>query len=126
MSASAMLVTMPSPLAGEGSSVLPRVMMGEGVRVTRTPHPFEFVGAPLCPLPQGERAREASTDMSANEATQRRGAKHQPAAVGNDRRLRSLVSGLLFTMDGATPTCRAVGCAPPRTVGRCRMGRGSK
>src|SRR6266404_837593 len=34
--------------------------------------------------------------------------KHQPAAVGNDRRLRSLVSGLLFTMDGATPTCRAV------------------
>jgi len=55
-----------------------------------------------------------------------RGAKHQPAAVGNDRRLRSLVSGLLFTMDGATPTCRAVGCAPPRTVGRCRMGRGSK
>jgi hypothetical protein len=64
-----MLLTVPSPLAGEGSSVLPRVMMGEGVRVTRTPHPFEFVGAPLCPLPQGERAREASTDMSANEAT---------------------------------------------------------
>src|ERR1700757_3302882 len=50
----------------------------------------------------------------------------QPVAVGNDRRLRSLVSGLLFTMDGATPTCRAVGCAPPRTVGRCRMGCGSK
>ena len=50
----------------------------------------------------------------------------QPVAVGNDRRLRSIVSGLLFTMDGATPTCRAVGCAPPRTVGRCRMGRGSK
>src|ERR1700731_688547 len=35
--------------------------------------------------------------------------KHQPAAVGNDRRLRSIVSGLLFTMDGATPTCQAVG-----------------
>jgi hypothetical protein len=64
-----MLVTMPSPLAGEGSSVLPRVMTGEGVHVTRTPHPFEFVGAPLSPLPQGERAREASTDMLANEAS---------------------------------------------------------
>ena len=36
-------------------------------------------------------------------------AKHQPAAVGNERRLRSIVSGLLFTMNGATPTCRAVG-----------------
>src|SRR5262249_6440361 len=30
-------------------------------------------------------------------------------AAGNDRRLRSIVSGLLFTMDGATSTCRAVG-----------------
>jgi hypothetical protein len=50
----------------------------------------------------------ASTDMLANESTQRRGAKHQPVAVGNDRRLRFIVSGLLFTMDGATPTCRAV------------------
>jgi hypothetical protein len=36
-------------------------------------------------------------------------AKHQPAAVGNERRLRSIVSGLLFTMNAATPTCRAVG-----------------
>ena len=34
-------------------------------------------------------------------------AKHQLAAVRNDRRLRSIVSGLLFTMNGATPTCRA-------------------
>ena len=25
----------------------------------RTPHPFELVATPLCPLPQGERAREA-------------------------------------------------------------------
>jgi len=33
--------------------------------------------------------------------------KNQPAAVGNDRRLRSIVSGSLFTMNGATPTCRA-------------------
>src|SRR5262249_19094500 len=35
--------------------------------------------------------------------------KNQPAAVGNDRPLRSIVPGLLFTMDGATSTCRAVG-----------------
>src|SRR5262249_23319977 len=35
--------------------------------------------------------------------------ENQPAAVGSDRQLRSIVSGLLFTMDGATSTCRAVG-----------------
>ena len=29
----------------------------------------------------------------------------QSAVAGNDRRLRSIVSGLLFTMKGATPTC---------------------
>src|SRR5262249_41142332 len=34
--------------------------------------------------------------------------ENQPAAVGNDRGRRSIVSGLLFTTDGATPTCRAV------------------
>jgi hypothetical protein len=35
--------------------------------------------------------------------------RNQPAAAGNDRRLRFPVSGLLFTGNGATPTCRAVG-----------------
>src|SRR5262245_62955830 len=34
--------------------------------------------------------------------------KNQPAAVGNGHGLRSIVSGLLFTMISATPTCRAV------------------
>src|SRR5215468_5006237 len=34
-------------------------------------------------------------------------AKNQPPAVGNNRRPRSIVSGLLFTMNAATPTCRA-------------------
>jgi hypothetical protein len=50
----------PSPLAGEGSAILPRATTGEGCDA-RTPHPFEFVGRPLCPLPQGERAREGRT-----------------------------------------------------------------
>jgi hypothetical protein len=36
------------------------------------------------------------------------GAKNQPAAVGNDRWSALPVSGLLFTGNGATPTCRAV------------------
>ena len=40
--------------------MLPRAMMGEGYVAAATPHPFEFVGAPLCPLPQGARARQAS------------------------------------------------------------------
>src|SRR3989442_4904722 len=50
-------------------------------------------------------------------ATQRRLDEGPPAAVGNDRRLRSIVSGLLLTIDGATPTCRAVsapGVTKPR------------
>src|SRR5262245_2544576 len=33
--------------------------------------------------------------------------RNQPAAVGTDPRPGAIVSGLLFTMDGATPTCRA-------------------
>src|SRR5215831_1020433 len=33
------------------------------------------------------------------------GAKHQPAAVRNGRRGTFIVSGLLFTMTFATPTC---------------------
>src|SRR5262245_5157489 len=45
----------------------------------------------------------------------------QPAAVRNDRRLRSIVSGLLFTMGSATATCRALsarsGRAPQRPYG---------
>src|SRR5262245_5044879 len=35
-------------------------------------------------------------------------AEHQPAAVRNDYRRNSIVSGLLFTMNGATATCRAL------------------
>src|SRR5262245_13542156 len=34
-------------------------------------------------------------------------AKYQPADARNDRRLRSIVSGLLFTMTFATRTCRS-------------------
>src|SRR5262249_60416195 len=52
-------VTVPSPLAGEGGSVLPHAMMGEGV-VEEPLHPFEIVDTPLRPLPQGERARKAT------------------------------------------------------------------
>ena len=48
-----LVVTAPSPLAGEGGSMLPRAMVGEGCRAATTPHPFESVGTPLCPLPQG-------------------------------------------------------------------------
>jgi hypothetical protein len=40
--------------------VLPHAMVREGCVVAKTPHPFEFVGTPLCPLPQGERARNAT------------------------------------------------------------------
>src|SRR5262249_51467565 len=46
--------------------------------------------------------------------------KHQPTDVGNNRRLRSIVSGLLFTMNAATPTCRAgARSADIPHLGRC-------
>jgi len=62
--------TAPSPLAGEGSSVLPRAMMGEGfasqkLLTKKTPHPSGFVAAPLRPLPQGARARAAQALLAA-------------------------------------------------------------
>ena len=47
------------------------------------------------------RSRRAATLLS-----MRAGAKHQPAAVQNDRQRRFTVSGLLFTMTFATRTCR--------------------
>ena len=45
--------------------------------------------------------------------------ENQPAAVGNDRRLRSIVSELLFTMNAATSTCRTVGA---RSADVARLG----
>src|SRR5262245_35711391 len=53
--------------------------------------------------------------------------KNQPAAVGNDRGPRSIVSGLLFTMNCATPTCRGLSARGPpirvsATLGHARSG----
>src|SRR6516162_2731748 len=48
-----------------------------------------------------------------NEATW----KNQPAAAGNDRRVRFPVSGLFFTGNAATPTCRAVSARSAALVG---------
>src|SRR6516165_4998750 len=48
------------------------------------------------------RHESAATQLSCATAGR---TKHQPAAAGNDRRLGSPVSGLLFTGNGATPTC---------------------
>ena len=58
--ASSVAVIVPSPLVGEGSSVLPCATMGEGAVCREPPHPFEFADRPLCPLPQGERARKGT------------------------------------------------------------------
>src|SRR5215831_6964482 len=52
-------VDLPSLLAGEGSSVLPHAMMGEGFVCRNNPSPIRARGTPLSPLPQGERAQEA-------------------------------------------------------------------
>jgi hypothetical protein len=46
--------------------------------------------------------------------------KNQPAAARKHRRPRSVVSGLLFTMTSATPTCRAVSARSGRRPARAR------
>ena len=54
---------LPSPLAGEGHSVVQHPRRGEGFAsqealfAKRPPHPSSRVAAPSCPLPQGERAK---------------------------------------------------------------------
>src|SRR5262249_23708810 len=63
---------------------------------------FGYGVAALCPL-RGRRPGRRSFIRT----------KHQPTAVGNGRRGHSIVSGLLFTMDSATPTCRAVSARQP-------------
>src|SRR4029077_20191343 len=63
----------------------------------------------VCSAPQRNQAYADCVNLSALLRCARDTCQDQPAAVGNDRRLRSIVSGLLFTMDGATPTCQAVG-----------------
>ena len=82
--------------------MLPHVLMGEGY-LARTPHPFESAGRPLCPLPQGERALEAtSARLAQSSAARSIRAKDQPAGVENERRQVLPVSGLLFTGSYAT------------------------
>jgi putative tryptophan/tyrosine transport system substrate-binding protein len=77
--ASAVTVVVPSPLAGEGGSTLPRAILGEGCVAATTPHPFELAGTPLCPLPQGERALEgtpAHFDQGAEAGAPWAGTRH--------------------------------------------------
>ena len=109
-SASAVAVIVPSPPAGEGGSMLPRAMMGEGYLLETNPSPIRVRGRTIVPSPaRGEGikgARQPPAHFGQTKPSVSANANNQPAAVGNDRRLRSIVFGLLFTMDGATPTCR--------------------
>src|SRR5262249_24461197 len=68
------------------------------------------LGRRCCALSRkGERARKVHVALWRILAKRSHFGKNQPAAVGNERRPHSLVSGLLFTMNGAPPTWRAVG-----------------
>src|SRR5262249_7770887 len=95
-SASAVAVIVPSPLAGEGRSALPRT--GEGYLLERNPSPIRVWWVRHCALSRLGRGHERRHWRIWPN-------KNQPAAVGTDRGLRSIVFGLLFTMNGATPTC---------------------
>jgi len=64
-------VCIDEPLAGEGNSVLPRAMMGEGCFCETTPHPSGFAAPPLRPLPQGERAHQWTPHSRLGQHTKR-------------------------------------------------------
>src|SRR5713101_6204473 len=58
------LKALPSPLAGEGLTVLQHALKGERVASQKIlskcpPHPFYFIAAPSCPPPRGGRANAA-------------------------------------------------------------------
>ena len=58
---------------------------------------------------KGRKARARLSKGAAHLAERSQWLEHQPAAVGNGRRPGFPVSGLLFTGNAATSTCRAVG-----------------
>jgi len=136
---------------GEGSPRLPRARTGEGC-VAKTPHPFEVVDTPLCPLPQGARARKGRAahfgETNPTNPTWVVPAKAEPITTvfgygsrlslrsagttifhkngeptcgcGNRSLVRLACSGLLFTGNAATPTCRAVSARSGRRPARAR------
>jgi hypothetical protein len=64
---SAVAIIVPSPLAGEGGSLLPRAMMGEGW-IAKTPHPIGVRGRTIVPSPaRGEGTRAESRAFWRNE-----------------------------------------------------------
>jgi hypothetical protein len=81
--------------------MLPQVRVGEGYLCKATPHPFESLGRPLSPLPQGERAREATA------ACGRTNLRLYETAIG---------SVSLF------PTCYLQGTLQPQRVEPCVRG----
>jgi hypothetical protein len=111
--ASAVVIIVPSPLAGEGYSMLPRAMMGEGCLLATNPSPIRVRGRTIVPSPargegtKGGTVEFAQTKPSGESASWVR-AKHLPAAVQNDRWRNFIVSGLFFTGNGATAACLAL------------------
>jgi hypothetical protein len=113
-----------------------RVSKDEGVRLSfalmlrdasQLREPME---APMlarrCDAPQheGERARCILAKRSQRVRRDRYGLlQDEPVVAGSDRRRHSIVSGLLFTMDGATSTCGAPSArAPPECWQPSRAG----
>src|SRR5262245_3652152 len=76
-------------------------------------HPKERACACACASASASASASAGSNararVSKDEGGEAIGEGSQPAAVGNDRGLPSIVCGLLFTMKSATPTCRVIG-----------------
>jgi hypothetical protein len=75
--------------------------------VNRAHMAYEHGGINVRFAPSGPRSNHAASNGKA-DITQPPGGitLHRSEVVGNERRVGFIVSGLLFTMSGATPTCR--------------------
>jgi len=95
----------PTSAVGEGGSVLPHAMMGEGVVCREEPpHPFEFAERPLCPLPQGERAPKATApSIEFSEPRSRSRERNRAQSQGCGFSLFSSCSALLSTAKSGDP-----------------------
>ena len=99
-SASAVAVIMPSPPAGEGDSMLPRAIMGEGSLLESNPSPIRVLGHTIVPSPaRGEGTKGESCAFWRNEPNGHFGQTEPSGEHARERRtnlrLREMTAGVV-------------------------------
>jgi hypothetical protein len=100
--ASAVAVIVPSPLAGEGGSMLPRARMGEGCLLERNPSPIRVRGHTIVPSPaRGEGTRGERRAFWRNEANGHFAIRSSPRGAPRDARVAGTpLRGPIITAGG--------------------------